>query len=232
MRPEEVRPMKPGFVKTIYRPAIRRAARAALVGRLRDRQRQEEGRFTRAEVDELLKQTWIAYDQLAPYVPDEPKVGNRMNMLLAAMTLACLQVLIARGVDRTYAIELVGDIAWKVYERWGHIPIVLARLRTRDPRERMRLSVEMFLRFPFTPPGYLFDRLSSNEGISLDMQRCPVAEYFRREEASDLCIGTWCNLDFPLAEMWGGWLERTQTLAEGCERCDFRFKAVRPGSDG
>jgi hypothetical protein len=102
--------MKPGLVKTTYRRAIRRAARTALVGRLRDRERHEEGRFTRAEVDELLKQTWIAYDQLA----------------------------------------------------------------------------------------------------------------------SDLCIETWCNLDFPLAEMWGGRLERTQTLAAGCEHCDFRFKAVRP----
>jgi hypothetical protein len=57
--------MKPGLVKTTYRRAIRRAARTALVGRLRDRERHEEGRFTRAEVDELLKQTWIAYDQLA-----------------------------------------------------------------------------------------------------------------------------------------------------------------------
>jgi ubiquinone biosynthesis protein len=198
------------------------------VGRLRDRERHEEGRFTRAEVDELLKQTWIAYDQLAPHVPHEPKIGNRMNMLLAAMTLAFLQVLIARGTGRAYATELVGDVAWKVYERWGHIPIALARLRTRDPHERMRLSVEMFLRFPFTPPGYLFNRLPSEEGISLDMLRCPVAEYFRREGASDLCIETWCNLDFPLAEMWGGRLERTQTLAAGCEHCDFRFKAVRP----
>jgi hypothetical protein len=220
--------MKPRLVRTIYRRSIRRAARNALVGRLRDRERQEEGRFTRAELDDLLEQTWIAYDQLAPHVPHEPKIGNRLNMLLAAMTLAFLQVLVGRGTGRSYAIELVGDVAWKLYERWGHIPIVVARLRSREPTERMRVSVEMFLRFPFTPPGYVFDRLPSEEGISLDMLRCPVAEYFRREGASDLCIGTWCNLDYPLAEMWGGRLERTQTLAAGCDRCDFRFKAVLP----
>lgn len=56
--------MKPGLVKIIYRRGIRRAARTTLVGRLRDRERHEEGRFTRGQVDELLKQTWIAYDQL------------------------------------------------------------------------------------------------------------------------------------------------------------------------
>jgi hypothetical protein len=220
--------MKPRVVKSIYRWSARRAARSALVGRLRDREHQEEGRFTREEVAELLRQTWTAYDQLAPHVPREPTIGSRMNLLLAAMTLAFLQVLIARGTSRAYAIELVGDVAWKIYERWGQIPGVVARLRSRDPSERMRVSVELFLRFPFTPPGYRFDRLPSEEGISLDMLRCPVAEYFRREEASDLCIGTWCNLDYPLAEMWGGWLERTQTLAAGCDHCDFRFKADRP----
>lgn len=220
--------MKPGLVKIIYRRTIGRAACTSLVGRLRDRERQDEGRFTRQQVDELLKETWAAYDQLAPHVPHEPKIGNRLNMLFAAMTLAFLHVLVARGTGRAYAIELVGDVAWMVYERWGRIPIALARLRSRNPHERMRVSVEMFLRFPFTPPGYRFDRLPSDEGISLDMLRCPVAEYFRREGASDLCIGTWCNLDFPLAEMWGGRLERTQTLAAGCDRCDFRFKAGGP----
>jgi hypothetical protein len=77
--------MKPGLVKAIYRRTIGRAARAGLVGRLRDRERQEDERFTRAEVDELLEQTWIAYDQLAPHVPHEPKIGNRMNMLWSGL---------------------------------------------------------------------------------------------------------------------------------------------------
>jgi len=35
---------------------------------------------------------------------------------------------------------------------------------------------------------------------------------------------SWCNLDFALVEMWGGKLERSETLASGCNRCDFRFK--------
>lgn len=220
--------MKSRMVKFIYRRPIRSAAHRALVGRLRNREKQEEGRFTRAEVDDLLKQAWITYDKLAPKIPHEPKIGNRMNMNLAAVTLAFLQVLVFRGVNRAYAIELTGDAAWKVYERWGRIPILLAKLKSRDSSEHIRVSVEMFLRFPFTPPGYLFDRLPSEDGISLNMTRCPVAEYFRREEATDLCIGTWCNLDYPLAEMWGGHLERSKTLADGCEHCDFRFKSGQP----
>jgi hypothetical protein len=52
-----------------------------------------------------------------------------------------------------------------------------------------------------------------------------VAEYFQMHDAEDLCVGAWCNLDFALAEMWGGWLERSEAIAAGSPRCDFRFKA-------
>lgn len=223
--------MNPRLVGIAFRPAIRRAARAALIGRSRKRHSLGVGRFTRADVNEVLKETWGVYDRLSPEVPREAKVGSQMNVLLSCLTVACLEVLMARGTEREYAIELIGDVAWKVYERWGRIPIALARLRTPNPRDRMRLSVNMFLRFPFSPPGYRFERLPSDEGIALDMIRCPVAEYMRGQSASDLCVGTWCNLDFALAEMWGGWLERSDTLAAGCRSCNFHFKANTRNSD-
>jgi L-2-amino-thiazoline-4-carboxylic acid hydrolase len=56
------------------------------------------------------------------------------------------------------------------------------------------------------------------------MPRCPVAEYLTSHDATDLCVATCCNLDFPLARMWGGELERQGTLAGGAGRCDFRFR--------
>lgn len=62
-------------------------------------------------------------------------------------------------------------------------------------------------------------------GRGLDMLRCPVAEYLAAHGASDLAVASWCNLDFPLARMWGGELERHGTLAGGAEHCDFRFRA-------
>ena len=68
------------------------------------------------------------------------------------------------------------------------------------------------------------------------MLRCPVAEYLAAHDASDRTVATWCNLDFPLARMWGGELERHSTLAGGANRCDLRFRAAAqprhsPGED-
>ena len=215
--------MNPVLVKIIFQPSINRAAHTGLAGRNRDRLDATKGRFTHDEVDQILKKVWLDYDQLAPQVPREPKLGNRMNMYLACITLSSLKVLIATGIERAYAIELIGDLAWNVYERWGRLAHFFARSFANEPRKQLRMAVNLFLRFPFTPPGYQFERLPNQNGISFDMLRCPIAEYFQSHEASDLCINTWCNLDFPLAKMWGGWLDRTETLAAGGPRCDFRF---------
>jgi len=137
------------------------------------------------------------------------------------------RALLADGIERNYAIELVGDACWKIYGQWGRIPGTVARLRTRDPVRRMQTSVDMFLRFPFNRPGYRNEDRPEPAGRALDMLRCPVAEYLASHEASDLTLGSWCNLDFPLAHQWGGTLERHSSLAGGADRCDFRFRAGR-----
>lgn len=94
---------------------------------------------------------------------------------------------------------------------------------------RLRLSVDAFLTYPFGRPGYRFDDVPENEGRSLNMLRCPVADYLGQQGASDLCAGSWCNLDYALAEMWGGTLQRSSTLVLGADCCDFRFHALPVG---
>ncbi len=222
--------MNPKTLKLIYQPTIRQAAFAGLAGRSRDRTQPARGRFTREDVQSILDEVWMKYERLASRVPVQPSLGNQMNLLLSCITLCCFQTMLESGVERGYAIELIGDMAWKIYEKWGAIPITLARLHKHNPRDQMRFAVNAFLRFPFSPPGYLLERLPSDDGISFNIKRCVVAEYFRGQGAADLCVGTWCDLDFALAEMWGGWLERTETLASGGPSCGFRFKAPTPNA--
>lgn len=214
------------WLKITYLPLINRATRKVLVGRLKDRRKPETGRFTRAEVNDFLQQMWKGFMKLTPFVPSEPKLGSRINIHLACLTLSGFQVLLEKGVERSYAIELLADVTWKLYRQWGAVVFFIAKIITRKPVKRMDRAINLFLRFPFTPPGYIFERLPAPDGVYLDMLRCPVAEYFRMQKTTDLCIETWCNLDFALAEIWGGKLERHKTLAAGCDRCDFRFKVV------
>jgi ubiquinone biosynthesis protein len=231
-----------GIARAVFvaalRPWVRWAARAAITGRNRSRTEATAGRFTRGDVDRLVAAAWANFDRRVPGLPRESTVGARQNLILACLTLSMLEALLADGIDRDYAIELIGDVCWKVYAQWGQIPRVVSRLITRDPARRMGISVEMFLRYPFNRPGYRYSDVVEPRGRGLDMLRCPVADYLSSTDASDLCVGTWCNLDYPLARMWGGELERHGTLASGARRCDFRFRAfttperARPPRDG
>jgi hypothetical protein len=83
------------------------------------------------------------------------------------------------------------------------------------------------LRFPFNAPGYLIERAASDRYLAFDVVRCPVASYFRKYGAADLCIASWCNLDYALAGLTKETLVRTKTLAAGDDRCDFRVLSRR-----
>lgn len=213
-------------LRMMLRPWAGWAARSALGGRNRSRTDPAAGRFSAADVRRLLRAAWANVDAAVPALPAEPTFGSRQNVLLACLTVAMFEALLDDGVDREYAIELVGDMCWKVYAQWGQIPRLASRLRSGDPARRLRMCVEVFLRFPFNRPGYLYRDKPEPSGRALDMIRCPVAEYLASRDASDLTVGTWCNLDFPLARMWGGVLERRGTLAGGASYCDFRFRTI------
>jgi ubiquinone biosynthesis protein len=212
----------------VLKPWVRWAARSALGGRNRSRNDPARGRFTGNDIDRLVDAAWAHFARLGRQLPTEPTVGSRQNVALACLTLSMLEALLAEGIERDYAIELTGDTCWKVYRQWGQIPRGVTRLISRDPVKRMRISVEMFLHFPFNRPGYRYRDVPEPRGRGLDMLRCPVADYLTSNGAGDLCVATWCNLDYPLARMWGGALERHETLAAGAERCDFRFRVSEP----
>ncbi len=96
------------YVRIIYRPLAARAARQALVGRDRVRQSPDRGRFTRADVDGLLKTAWNHYAERLGDLPAEPTMGSRMNVRLACFTMCFFNAALAAGVERAYAIELRG----------------------------------------------------------------------------------------------------------------------------
>jgi hypothetical protein len=202
------------------------AARRAMQGRNRSRTDPSTGRFTRAQIARIVDVAFERFELKVPDFPSEPTVGSRQNVMLAALTLGFLEALEHEGVERGYAIELTADVCWRFYRQWGYATRAATRLIARDPVRRLRLSVDAFLTFPFGRPGYRFDDVDQHDGRSLDMRRCPVADYLGDRGAADLCGGSWCNLDYALAEMWGGTLERSGTLVGGANCCDFRFRVT------
>jgi L-2-amino-thiazoline-4-carboxylic acid hydrolase len=159
-----------------------------------------------------------------------------MNVKLACFTLSLFNALLGIRTERAYAIELVVDAVWRVYWLWSSIALGLARVppgkttslafavtNHGDPHGRVSLS------FPFNAPGYLIDAAPADGGTAFDVVRCLIANYFRREVATDLCSASGCNLDYALAELTHEKLVRTKTLVRGDDRCDFRLNDEKAG---
>lgn len=179
----------------------------------------------RASVDDLLKQSWDRYYQLESLVPIQPTMGAVFTTHLAAATLAVHEVLVLHGVSAAESYRLLYDIGWRIYVQMGEPPLLVASAFTRDPHKRLKLATDLFRVFPFGSPSYEWRDVPSTDGaIAFDCTKCPVAEFFASQNASELCVQTFCRLDFPLAEKWGGQLKRTGTIASGAPLCDFRWK--------
>lgn len=182
-------------------------------------------------VSDVMKQTWDRYYELEPSVTDQPTLGAVFTTHAAVLILAMHETLLRHGVAAAESHRLISDIVWSVYRKLGEPPLLIASAFTRDPRKRLKLATDLFRSFPFGSPSYEWRDVSSPDGaVAFDCLKCPVAEFFASRNASELCVQTFCRLDFPLAETWGGQLKRTGTIASGAALCDFRWYPPEPPS--
>src|SRR5579859_5986960 len=164
------------IVKLVYDPLTTRAARRALVGRMRSRLSPDKGRFTGRDVTRLLEAAWRRYDEAAGGLPAQPTLGSTMNVRLACFTLSFFQALLAAGTERDYATELVADATWQVYRVWARLTSAAGRL-ARGTSTALAFAVRktgnreapVHLRFPFNPPGYRLETVPAERGIAFDV---------------------------------------------------------------
>ena len=230
-------------VGVLGRPLVRRAARATLEGRLLDPERPERGRWLRADVDELLAETWCRVDQILPAARLEalPSRGNRLNVFLAVVTTAAYRALLDRSVPRTYAATLVSDVGWKVYARMLTAAALPARIRGRSPQERLERTLGLLMRFPFGAagrPGYEVEAWSDAEGFHTHWTYCPPQAFVRSlvqegEDRGELeaffrswCLYDWAAADLLVGDGTHGHYERPHTLSRGDAVCDMCWRAA------
>ncbi len=176
------------------------------------------------QVGDIMKQAWDRYYEIEPSVAIQPTLGAVFTTHAAALTLAMHETLLGRGISADESHRLIYDICWSLYQQMAEPPLLFSAAFTRDPRKRLKLATDLFRSFPFGSPSYEWQEVPSQDGaVAFNCVKCPVAEFFASRNASELCVQTFCRLDFPLAETWGGELKRTGTISSGAERCDFRW---------
>jgi L-2-amino-thiazoline-4-carboxylic acid hydrolase-like protein len=180
--------------------------------------------FGQEEADQILQGYWQRYLNLKPDVPQMPSTGGRIMVQLAAMSTAFYWEINSRINDEKTSTKIFYDIAWVVYEKMGMLTWKFTGWQRKSNISRLTLATKLFRRFPFNSPSYLWsDQPGPANTVCFDCLKCPVATYFATKNLSKFCAETWCAFDFPLAELWGGKLERSGSIAGGSKVCDFKW---------
>jgi hypothetical protein len=186
--------------------------------------------FTDEQSRQIMAEAREEYRRL---IPETPYIGGNRNrlhshmLMEAAHSLALYNVLKKRG----FAAAQVGPLIVETlrrrlfhYPRWARL--LLGRLLfTRPILRRLRNQAAASQKREY-PDHWVF-RFVEGDGrgfdFGVDYEECAIVKFYRRHQAVEFAPCC-CQLDFPLSEAFGWKLLRTTTIAEGGEKCDFRYK--------
>ena len=219
-----------------------RSARKVLLPRTMIRQDQTRWRWLRADVDRFLAATdreALALRRIAR-LGDLPTLGNRLMVELAVFTVAAYRVMLDQAHDAVDAQAAVADVGWDVYAAMMRLSSLPGRLSSRNPGRRLRGTIRLLLRFPFSAPGapgYAVESWVEGEDIVTHFSHCPPQSFVRAviETQGDrgemeAFYRSWCLYDWPGADIIAGdgrrgHYQRHQTLSRGDARCDMCWRA-------
>ncbi len=179
--------------------------------------------------DTLLREGRQEYEALIPELPYIGGKKNRLtaNLIASAWCLALYRVLKTRGKTA----EEVGTILHESVEaQLRSYPRFVVRLVGRWMFAKFRLkkyaAESQKRRYPEDWVCSFIQGDGKQFDFGIDYTECAICKFFHAQGAGEFTPFL-CLLDFPMSKAMGTGLVRTMTLAEGAEKCDFRFKRGR-----
>lgn len=189
-------------------------------------------RYGADEARSLVLECREVYEKLIPHIP---YIGDRTPMLIFLLPttryLAIHQALQRHG----RSVEEAGQLIYAMCEADGEAIPALAcrvaqelwfsrwfrrRVQRRAATSQERQYVGGYVLAYVAGDGTEFD-------YGVDYIECACCKMLKEQGATEL--GPYiCAVDKPASEMFGWGLRRTTTLAEGGDRCDFRFRKGGP----
>ncbi len=190
-----------------------------------------------ADAEAAIQATRVEYTALIPQLPYIGGDANELtgNLSQSAGALAFYRVMKARGRP----VEEVGEILYKGYEAqmasapawvlsiWG----VLQAMGLDAGQAEKDAATSQRRAYPadWVTTFVKGDGQSFDWGV--DYTECGICKFFHAQGADELTPYL-CQLDYPASQVYNQGLERTETLAQGGRRCDFRYKRGRPTPAG
>ena len=162
-----------------------------------------------------------------PYVGGDVHPGTKF-IVNAGQWIAVCKSMIKRG----YTALEVGRMMYSIYEdQLKDVPA--DELENQKALTFSDEYIHIMKRWAESASPYEWDwKVDFIEGdgvdfdYGLDYRTCPCFEFFKAQKAKELAP-FFCLLDFPEARQLKSGFFRTKTLAQGDDRCDFRYKKGR-----
>ena len=212
-------PQKSRFLKDFDRMAAR--VRRVLISR-----------YGEKEASPLIREARREYEAL---IPEIPYIGEKSPMLIFLMPTSRYLAVCRALQKRGGSVEGAGRLIYEMCEAeakampgtvrrlMGYLwfsPLLLRRVRMRAAESQKRQY----------RGGYVFTYVEGDGkdfDWGIDYLECSSCKLLKAQNAMDLAPYV-CAVDKVSSEMLGWGLTRTMTLAEGFEKCDFRFKKGGP----
>ena len=227
---DRLRGMAPGNWYLRHRSGIMREVRFALP---HYRKHLVEA-YGKTEGEAIASETMQRFEVLLadlPYIGGDEN-SNTRSLYMTAAWLAMYRSLQARGASVEEAARLIYLGAASFFEsfpvrwlmRWQGRRL-LSRKRIEQSRHRAAISQDR--RYPDDWVFKVVEGDGHDFEIGVDYTECGIVKYLAREGAPELApFGCW--VDYPSFAAMRLRLVRTETLAQGGQRCDFRMSRGQP----
>lgn len=177
------------------------------------------GGYSYAKVEKIWDETWQRYDKILPTLSRERKYSPNLMRILRGHTfaMALYQALEADGLEKETAFRYIQAVQWHGYGKMGRRVWENACAMTTDPFQRMLYAAMQLRTLGYEDEAFTWERKEpdfENRIISSKALSCPQAEYYHSNGLAELCVVAACDLDYPLANLWGAELKRTNTIAQ------------------
>ena len=225
-------------MRWLLRRSVSKTARRILINRTLTDVEGHQFRWLDTEIDHLISQVEADVAALRDMADLDglSSFGNQVMVEMAIYTAAADRTLRNAGLDPELVTEVVADLGWDIYRRLLRANSAPVRWVTKDPGRRLRWTIRLLLRFPFSAPGapgYEVTAAQEGDTYLTYFKHCPPQSFARRLscESDDPRVletfrRSWCTYDWPGADLIAddgtrGHYGRSQTLSHGDPVCDM-----------
>lgn len=170
--------------------------------------------------DRLIRSARQQYEQLIPHIPHIDGLPALNSFIkISALELSVFRAMKEQG-------KSAGE-AWEICHE-------ALRARTATMPKFIKKLIGWYLFTGFVKKkakkmsgrdlgGFTTEYVEEDGGWGVNYRRCAIYDFFKQQDAEEFSPYV-CLSDMALSDAMGWGLKRTETLADGCDKCDFRFR--------